>query len=172
MWNKLKLKHTSSLIGDKIQESKEKVHYFAYGSNLDPNQMEKRGVFIYESMVGKLSGYELIFPIFSQARSCGVADIIPGEGFVYGVVYTLDMRGMERLDMYEGFYNRERVKIQTKIGTVEAFTYVVDMPVEEKKETFITPSKRYIETIIRGAEQHEIDQDYVNRLESIYRDIS
>ncbi len=145
----------------------ESIKYFAYGSNMDKNQMERRGVFVFDSVKGKLPDHTLIFPVFSEGRGCGVADIIPAEDEVWGVVYTIDRRGMERLDMYENVYRKKKVDVHTDEGIIPAVTYIVDEPLEKKKDEHIAPSDKYLHHIINGAQEHGIEEDYIKRIERL-----
>jgi gamma-glutamylcyclotransferase (GGCT)/AIG2-like uncharacterized protein YtfP len=151
------------------------VYYFAYGSNLDWEQMKDRCPSV--SFMGKalLDNYELAFTRRSSKRECGVADIIESKGaIVWGVVYTLNEDELKILDEYEGFhpekknsaYIRREVIVFVdgdKSNPITSFTYQV----QEPSEDHIPPSSDYLDQIISGAEFWKLDRDYIEKLKSI-----
>ena len=53
---------------------------FAYGSNMNWNQMRSRCLSARFAFVARAEGYELAFTRFSQNRKCGGADIVVSAG--------------------------------------------------------------------------------------------
>ena len=45
------------------------VHYFAYGSNMNPERVKARGLEYSQVLSGQLSGYELVFNKYSAKRA-------------------------------------------------------------------------------------------------------
>ena len=85
------------------------VRCFAYGSNLDAEQMRRRCPGAREVGEALLSGWSLWFGGPSRLRGGGVLSVRPGSGEVRGVVYELPDEDLERLDRFEGhphFYER------------------------------------------------------------------
>jgi gamma-glutamylcyclotransferase (GGCT)/AIG2-like uncharacterized protein YtfP len=117
--------------------------------------MEKRVGSFREVRRARLPGFRLVFKGYSKTWGGGVADIEPSkEGVVYGVVYNISKRQLEELDRYEGYpnvYKRAQVKIITEEEeeVLPAITYV-----KAREEPYSMPSKRYVETIIRGLKAH------------------
>lgn len=146
----------------------EKVPYFAYGSNLDPNRMKERIGRIPQSQLATLTGYQLAFN--KRASSGGVyANIIEKpDQEVWGVVYWCTKEEMEELDKYEGVtgghYHRTDVHPRLEDGElVDAITYVAgnDFICHEG-----SPSKAYLQCIISGARQHGLPEKYVVSIEA------
>ena len=82
-------------------KTKEKL-YFAYGSNMNLNQMAFRcpDAEVVESV--RLEGYRLAFR--TNGGGNGVATILPEEGsYVDGVLWRISERDEQHLDHYEGF---------------------------------------------------------------------
>ncbi len=78
--------------------------YFAYGSNLDCEQMRQRCPSVRLVCVAKLKDHRLVFPRKSQKRNCGVAGVEPRSGFdVWGVVYDIYDVDIGKLDDSEGY---------------------------------------------------------------------
>ena len=78
------------------------TYYFAYGSNMNLDQMAYRcpAAFVVENV--KLDGYRLTF--CGMGKGSGVATILPEEGSrVEGVLWKLTPECEKRLDFYEGY---------------------------------------------------------------------
>jgi gamma-glutamylcyclotransferase (GGCT)/AIG2-like uncharacterized protein YtfP len=96
--------------------------YFAYGSNLNLEQMQNRCPDSVPVARVILKGYQLCFN--------HVADIVKKEGgVVHGAIYTVSQADIENLDIYEGypqFYTKIQVMVEDDQGnTHEAFAYVM-----------------------------------------------
>ena len=98
-------------------KTKEKL-YFAYGSNMNLNQMAFRcpDAEVVESV--RLEGYRLAFR--TNGGGNGVATILPEEGsYVDGVLWRISERDEQHLDHYEGFpflYGKEPVTVTNQDG--------------------------------------------------------
>ncbi|MFP4608331.1 MAG: gamma-glutamylcyclotransferase family protein [Candidatus Natronoplasma sp.] len=155
------------------------TRYFAYGSNLDLEQMEERGITVKRSELAELPGWRLAFTIYSSGWSGGVADIIPGgsDEKVEGVVYTILKEDLNKLDHYEGrevkdnmevgMYRRQYIPVRTAEGRETVLTYVVNRASDYKEKVELKPSKEYMAAIISGAQEHGLSDDYIKRLEHI-----
>lgn len=142
------------------------VFYFAYGSNLNAQQKEKRTGRIREARRARLPGYRLAFN--KRAAGGGVnANIVPQVGDeVWGVLYRCTPAALSEMDHYEGVaeghYDRALVTVLLEDGQqVEAITYVAG-------QGFICseglPRKDYLERIVRGARDYGLPEDYVRRI--------
>jgi cation transport regulator ChaC len=144
------------------------VWYFAYGSNMDSKRLECRiGRKNLEWEVGCLRDYRLTFDKPAEDGS-GYANIQPCQGeIVYGVLYRLTRKELEKLDKYEGVYEgvpnhyyRGTVKVKTRDGSiVEAETYFASKPVQGLK-----PRLDYLQHLVCGAEEHGLPDEYVGKL--------
>ena len=149
--------------------------YFAYGSNLDPEQMRSRCPSHRVVGLAELRDHRLVFPLFSQVWSGGVASVQPAHGSsVWGVVYDVSESELAVLDGFEGFrgagdqhnvYDRETVLVELTRADdgsfprrVRALMYVA------RPSNPSPPSARYLETILRGARHHRLPDDYIARL--------
>jgi gamma-glutamylcyclotransferase len=64
--------------------------YFAYGSNMNWDQMRDRCPSSRFDSIVRDEGYRLAFTQFSKTRQCGVADIVASAGSdVWGVVFEI-----------------------------------------------------------------------------------
>lgn len=142
-----------------------KIWYFAYGSNLNKNQICGRIGSYYEARRAFLRDYELSFSGFSSRWNGGVATIRRKDGqIVYGVLYLLDEKAIKILDECEGVpkrYERILVKICTENGEVfDAYTYILKGNPKPNK-----PSQQYIQTIVEGLIQHGYEDKIIKKVE-------
>lgn len=154
------------------------VLYFAYGSNLDPVQMRERCPGHSVVGVATLPDHRIAFPLFSNDWGCGVAGLVHAHGeVVWGVVYELTETDLASLDRYEGWqgpdsqhnlYDRETITVDlvrpddgSVPRRVRATTY---MP---RSLNPSPPSRRYLDTILRGARHHRLPEEYVERLQTV-----
>lgn len=135
--------------------------YFAYGSNLRKEQMNKREVIIYESHKGFIKDYKLEFNKKSIDGS-SKANITKAIGeIVWGVCFELDAGGFENLRNHEKGYKELEVTVYNENQEIlfTAKTFVSNKTCDK------LPTKEYLDRIITGAKQHELPKDYINTLE-------
>jgi gamma-glutamylcyclotransferase (GGCT)/AIG2-like uncharacterized protein YtfP len=140
-----------------------KIVYFAYGSNMDSEQMKKR--VRSATLVGRarLANKRVVFNKRSMDGS-GKANLIDSFGKeVWGVLYKFDSSEASRLDEAEGGYTRERHQVRIEKGdSIEAEIYVstklTDNPVAYES---------YKSRVIKGAQEHGLPEDYIAYLESL-----
>ena len=131
--------------------------YFAYGSNMDPDQMLSRCPGAERAGNAELSGSR--FAIVGT----GVATIFPEpDSTVTGVLWAITDRHLETLDRYEGVaqgaYSRCVVTVRSMDGDVQAWAYVASSVTETD------PRAGYLETVCRGARSSGISEDYIATL--------
>lgn len=81
--------------------------YFAYGSNMNWDQMRERCPSARFEFVAKAEGYRFAFTRFSKKRQCGVADIVASPGSeVWGAVFAIPNFEVDELDKSEGYRPR------------------------------------------------------------------
>jgi len=150
--------------------------YFAYGSNMDPQQMRKRCPSSRFECVAILSNYELAFTLRSQRRRCGVANVLPSKGNnVYGVLYRINgARDWKLLDAAEGFeprykrgnrYIRTECRVQKLSGYpkfIRAFIYIGLI-----ENFFPQPNKAYLNQMIKGAKFYQFPDHYLQSLNKL-----
>ena len=128
---------------------------FAYGSNLDLIQMNRRCPSSKIISKGSLANYRLDFNRYSSGWGGGVADVIPVKGSeVWGLVFELSDEDMDSLDSYEGcykdrtsLYERSKVVINTPKGPIpDVWLYTV-----VEKQKFEAPTAKYLGIIKMAA---------------------
>lgn len=147
--------------------------YFAYGSNMDPEQIRARCPDAQVVGIGFMTNHALCFPRRSVKRNCGVSSVAPCEGQnVWGVVYRLSDQDLAVLDANEGFrsdrptelnsYNRVTVVVQVDDIPTEMLTYVA-VPQENAPR----PNAAYLKHIRDGARHHGLPASYLRYLDDI-----
>jgi len=147
------------------------MKHFAYGSNMDIEDMDKwcdehheKRIDLSHSEINKLCDYKIDFTRWSDRREGGVADIISSPGdFCWGVVFDISKKEFEILDREEG----------VKVG---AYARLDDLPeglityevVKEKgkKIKSFQPHNKYVDLIIKGAKEHGLPESWIKKLES------
>jgi gamma-glutamylcyclotransferase (GGCT)/AIG2-like uncharacterized protein YtfP len=149
--------------------------YFAYGSNLDPEQMRIRCPGHRVVGLAELRDHRLTFPLTSHDWGGGVASVGLAHGeSVWGAVYELSAADLATLDRYEGYrgpgdqhnlYDRETVSVQLVRADdgsfprrLQAWIYVA------RPANPSPPSRRYLDAILRGARHHRLPDEVVAKL--------
>jgi len=142
------------------------MKYFAYGSNMENSQMLRRCPRFKILGKAKLYGFKLDFTKESSLWEGGVADIIKDlNNYVWGLLYELTEQDLDSLDIYEAcptYYKRKKISVEYKSRNVEATAYEV-----VSKESFIPPSREYMNVIIKAAIENYFPKEYINFLISI-----
>ena len=126
----------------------EETLYFAYGSNINLEQMEHRCPDALLVGPVTLQNYEL------QFRGSGFATVAPKKGStVHGLVWKLTPNCEQSLDRYEGYprhYIKEAVTVQTADGSkIPVMAYIMAEPMCRQPAL---PYPRYYRAIQQGFE--------------------
>lgn len=132
-----------------------KTLYFAYGSNMDVSQMERRCPKAKPLSILTLPNYRLVFR--------GVADIIPAHGMsVDGVLWAITDECEFALDRYEGYrkdapnggmYRKETFKLKLPSGARDVMFYAMN------SGAYSLPYAGYGECIQRAYKTWKLDMD-------------
>lgn len=131
--------------------------YFAYGSNLNWEQMKYRCPDCVPITKATLKGWELQFR--------GPLDIEPEKNSsVQGVVFRISERDLENLDAYEGYpscYTRKKVTLldNKRCQLITAMVYV--MTGTRKNRGLCPPSRGYLQCVLQGHEDFSISDKQV-----------
>ena len=136
--------------------------YFAYGSNLNHEQMQER---CKDSKYIKnvfLEGYKLSFCAIS--RSYGVANIVKKTGSkVPGGLWKISARDEKEdsdekeLDYYDGFPIKYTKDFFTLNGEKIMF-YII-----KRQYSFKTPQRQYVDIINQGYQDCNLDREYLKK---------
>jgi len=150
------------------------VLYFAYGSNMDWEQMRERCPSARFVCVAKLPDHRLAFTRRSVKHDCGVADAVPDPNHeIWGVVYEINETDLGRLDKSEGFspgraknsYVREERHVLAEGDPDKPMATYVYFARREAHPPL--PNAEYKRLIVEGAKFWHLPADYVAELERI-----
>jgi hypothetical protein len=139
-----------------------KVKYFAFGSNMSSQRLLKRTPSAKPIINAMLSNYELTFNKISNDGS-GKANIqSKGDEIVRGVIFEMDETDIKVLDAKEIGYQRILIKvIDDRATNHDVYTYISD-----KINQGLKPTRKYLQYLISGAEEHKLPDDYQDLLKS------
>lgn len=135
---------------------------FAYGSNMQPKQMEQRCPGARAVGIARLLHHRLDFVGWSSSWGGGVATVTPhletetlpprpeDVGAVDGVLWRLAPGGLDRLDACEGHphvYRRETACVTLAAGSVLAWLY------RHQRPSLCEPSGAYVNALRTGARE-------------------
>ena len=113
-------------------------YYFAYGSNMNLEQMKYRcpAAEVVENV--RLENYRLAFR--GRAPGNGVATVLPEKGsYVEGVLWKITEACEKSLDFYEGFpsfYGKESIRVKNQDGVEkEVFVYMMNAPHKDVRQS-------------------------------------
>ncbi len=148
--------------------------YFAYGSNIDWQQMRDRCPSARFVGVASLHDHRLAFTRRSVKRGCGVADVVPVEGqVVWGTVFEIDDHDIGQLDAAEGYspgraknsYRREERRVFLDGDDTRPSAAAVYFG--EPQEAPPLPNQDYKNLILSGGRRWGLPEVYIRQLEAI-----
>lgn len=134
-------------------------YYFAYGSNMDPDQMEKRCPAAVRVTRASLSGYRFLI------NTRGVATLHKEKGaIVYGLIYRITPECERSLDKFEGvvkgLYGKHLAQCHSlrRRALRVCLTYIDPDP-------YTGPARPgYMDKILRGAYLAQLPTPYIRQL--------
>lgn len=152
----------------RIQQQKKgpaDLFYFAYGSNMNWEQMQQRCPSARFICVATLKDYRFAIGRHSRRRNCGTANIFAdASSEVWGIVYDITEPDLLILDGFEDGYRREKLFVRPGDGKnlLEVLVYIA-----EKEKTVPLPNSEYKRLILHGARHWNIPELYCLMLEQI-----
>jgi len=150
---------------------------FAYGSNMDPSQLNNKKIKMRNPRVAKLEGYQFAFTkksnwdskLSQASRINGKANISENnDSMVWGILLDLTESEVEKMDYSEGtgsgHYFRKPVDVITDSGIVKAITYVAH---DDKLIPNTTPLEWYLNHVLDGAKYHNLPEDYIESIQAL-----
>lgn len=142
------------------------MFYFAYGSNMDWQQMQRRCPSATFVSVARLPDYRFAIGRHSRLRDCGTANIFADSGSeVWGVIYEVSAEDLLLLDAFEDGYRRENVLVSVSSnghGPVEVLVYIA-----AREDCVPLPSFQYKQHLLDGANHWQLPQHYRRMLECL-----
>ena len=136
------------------------IPYFAYGSNMNLEQMARRCPGAQLGSRARLSGWRY----FINGNGYAGIEEFPGSE-VWGCLWSLNSRHWEALDEYEGvdggYYEKKILKVERASGNeeIDAWDYL------SNDYDYGIPSSEYQAIVIRGANDVNISKNYIPVLE-------
>ena len=142
------------------------LYYFAYGSNMNWPQMQRRCPSAQFVCVARLANYEFGITRHSRLRNCGTANVFPAQGKeVCGIVYDVNEADLVTLDSFEDGYRRELMPVYALgDGTQPS---VVLIYVAEIETNVPRSNAEYKSLILEGARHWKLPATYLALLEAI-----
>jgi len=137
------------------------MYYFAYGSNMNHQQMKERCP--GSRFLGRayLKNYKLVYDGYSKVAWKGpVANVIEYPGAWSGVgLFDVSTENITALDVFEGYptaYDRKELEVfDDKNGAFKAYVYL-----REGKPAGV-PSAKYRGVILAGAADCGLPEEYI-----------
>lgn len=147
------------------------MFHFGYGSNLSRDFVKDELIpdakFV---MKGYLPNFEVRFPFWSEEKQGGYSGIMeaPGE-MVQGALYEVTEQALIELDDLEGVY-KDRYRRWTYLVLGEdGEWYPADLyRVIDPRGPF-PPVRSYVEIMLKGARELELDPEYIAKIEAFHR---
>src|SRR5262245_65331695 len=152
-----------------VEAYSDDVWYFAYGSNLDIDQKQSRTGNIREARLCRLPRYRLAFNKRGSGGQVFANIVADDTKEVWGVAYRCRPHTLETMDTFEGagrgHYTRVPVGVLTEAGeTLQAITYIAATAHVGAEDQ---PTLEYVTRILKGARQHGLPEDYIDRIEKL-----
>ena len=146
---------------------------FSYGSNMASRYLRKYCPTASPVMRADLPNYRVEFRRFSTDMEGGISSIMEAPGdMVRGVMYEIPLREVKELDILEdipkGLYRRDTFLVLGEDGQWHpAEVYRVVNPSGPYE-----PAAQYIDMMIEGAREHDLDALYIEYLESLRHNVT
>lgn len=147
--------------------------YFAYGSNLLANRIHVNNPTAVRSGIGKLENYRLDFIRYARYWKGAIATIVPTPGVVvWGAMWEISMDDLPKLDKQEGVASGAYIALTVEVilpdgRKRQCRTYQQTAVPEKRVNLTPRPSWIYLKTIIKGAAESGLPQDYQQFLKNI-----
>lgn len=143
--------------------------YFAYGSNMNEDELIDKDVTILRTEKVLLKDYKIALTRNSDTRKGGVLDIIPENGEVAeGVLFNIPDTDITKINKKEGVcvgaYEPVIIKVEDYDGKITSgvITYQVCNKIDAKPA-----SQEYKDSVLRGACEHGLSQGYRAKLKAV-----
>ncbi|MGI9326486.1 MAG: gamma-glutamylcyclotransferase family protein [Pseudomonadales bacterium] len=139
--------------------------YFAYGSNMNPQRMQQRGLLVLSANGARLPEHALVFDKIGPERiGAGHANIVRMPGAeVQGVFYELGhIEEIFKMDPFERApinYGRDAVQVWVQGRAQWAWTYFAN---PARRRTGLKPTADYLGHLLAGS--HFLSTDYCKAL--------
>ena len=142
------------------------MDYFAYGSNMNWPQMQRRCPSAQFVCVACLPNYQFGITRHSRLRNCGTANVFPSAGAaVWGIAYDVSDADLIVMDGFEDGYRRELLSLTPANNGATSITALVY--VAEIETNVPLPNAEYKRVMVEGAKHWQLPAPYLAMLEGI-----
>lgn len=142
------------------------MNYFAYGTLLDVQGMQKFAPSAKPLGIMKLKGYRMGFGACKRDGVTGCTLDVAPDDVMYGIQYELSQEDMEKLDeaaVSEDMWARKEITLIDGDGNeVPSVTYEIP-----GLTRMIAPSDDYVRPIFKGLEELDLPESYVVHMRQI-----
>jgi cation transport regulator ChaC len=144
------------------------MKYFAYGPNMNGDELNRKEVQFSSRTAAKLKGYKLVFNKYStKLEGEGKINLEKDtNGTVEGALYEIPTYEIKKLDVAYGYplhYQHQKLKITAKTG--EETDAVVFVATDDMVEMGLKPRKAYLKLMIDSNDV--LSKEYLQFLKSI-----
>lgn len=145
------------------------MKYFAYGSNLLTERLQRRVPTARPAGIGRVRGHRLCFHMTGTDGSgkCNALPVAAGDHGVWGAVYEIDPAEKPCLDAAESLgigYDIVDVTVETGDGPWQAYLYRAR---EECIDDTLAPFVWYRNFVLAGARQKALPNAYVHAIAAV-----
>ena len=143
--------------------------YFAYGSNMNEDELKDICVTILRAQKAILRGYKIALTHKSSTREGGTLDIVPSEeGTVEGVLYQIPDTDKSKIDEKEGVNSGAYEPVIVDIEVMDGKTVKDVISYQVRKKVNSSPaSPEYKKSVLSGAKAHGLSEDYMISLQAV-----
>ena len=142
------------------------MYYFAYGSNMNWQQMQRRCPSSRFVCVARLPDYQFGITRHSRLRDCGTANVFPAQGEeVWGIVYEVSDADLAVLDTFEDGYRREMISLlpdEDRQMPLQVLVYIAEIEPNVPR-----PNAEYRRLLVEGAKHWQLPSPYQTLLEAL-----
>jgi hypothetical protein len=148
-----------------------KFYYFAYGANMNPEQIGMRCANPQVVAAAWLDDYRIGFFDYTKIWDGALETAIPDpDGRLWGVVYELNGADREKLDAWQDARMDGAGALLSLPGRgngADGTRYRVLFYKKDQLGAPCPPSRQYLEFIVQGARARDLPEDYIERLNRI-----
>jgi len=143
------------------------LNYFAFGSNMDKQQMEDRDVEFSDMQKGIMRDWKLVFNKRKwKEDGVGFANIVPEFGStVEGIIYKINENTIQTLDDQEGVpkaYHKKTMLVENSNKEfVDCIVYIAN---HSRTDNYIKPKKEYLDRLLKG--KKFLSENYFSELKN------
>ena len=139
------------------------ILYFAYGSNMQKDQMLRRCPRAEFVGSGRISGFSISFAQPAKHRPGGVACVLEDiSAETWGVIWRLPQMDLHGLDEFEDRSTYDRITVPALMA--DSSSVICEIYVAKEPQRGLLPQESYLALLLQGALEAALPSDYVRIL--------